>query len=268
MAHADGSPRSGSSVAVADPRLDPDPRFAPHAVLAPHYQRREEKQAFLRRAFDDAAAHYERIAGWGFLGTGGWYRRRALIAAGLAPGMRVIDVASGTGATARAATSIVGDAALVTCVEPSLGMLRESRRRLAARHVQGRAEAIPLADSAADFLSMGFALRHVDNLAIAFREFRRVLVPGGKLAILDITKPDSPFANRLMKAYFRDVLPGLTRLITGNRDATRLMRYYWETLDGMVAPARVLEALAAAGFVRPERRVELGIFSSYTAIAP
>ena len=42
-----------------------------------------------------------------------------------------------------------------------------------------------------------------------------------------------------MKAYFRDALPALTRLITGNRGATALMRYYWETLDGMVPPERV-----------------------------
>ncbi len=181
--------------------------------------------------------------------------------------MRVIDVAAGTGATARAAARIVGDARLVTCIEPSLGMLREGRLRLDAPQVQGRAEAIPLADGSADFVSMGFALRHVDDLAVAFGEFRRVLAAGGRLAILEVTKPDRPLANRLMKAYFRDLLPGLTRLLTGNGDAVRLMRYYWETLDAMVAPARVLEALAAAGFAQPERRVELGIFSSYTATA-
>jgi demethylmenaquinone methyltransferase/2-methoxy-6-polyprenyl-1,4-benzoquinol methylase len=248
--------------------VDTDPRFTPHNVLAPHYHRPEEKQAFLRRAFDEAAADYERITAWGFLGTGGWYRRRALIRAGLTKGMRVVDVASGTGETARAAARIIGDAALVTCIEPSLGMLREGQRRLAARHIQGRAEAIPLAEASADFVSMGYALRHVDDLAKAFGEFRRVLVAGGKLAILDITKPTGPLAAWLMRAYFRDVLPWLTGLITGNRNAVQLMRYHWETLDAMVAPERVLEALTAAGFARPARRVELGIFSSYTALVP
>ncbi len=242
-----------------------DPRFTPHQVLAPHYNSEQDKQPFLRRVFDDSARHYERIASWGFLGTGDWYRRQALKRAGLVPGMAVVDTAAGTGITARAAAAIAGGPQFVTCVEPSQGMLEESQRRLAARHIQGSADAIPLPDGCCDFVSMGFALRHVENLETAFREFRRIVRPGGKLLIMDITKPQGHFANGFVRFYFRDFMPRFTRLVTGSREATYLMEYYWETLDGMVDPALVLEALTASGWANPARHVEIGIFSEYTA---
>ena len=237
----------------------------PHSLLAEHYDVAEEKQTFLRKIFDDSAPHYESIARLGFFGSGQWYRRDALRRAGLRPGMRVLDVASGTGPTARAIRDIVGDEALITCLEPSAGMLAESKKTLGCEHIQATAEAMPVADASYDFLTMGFALRHVDDLEGAFIEYRRVLKPGGKVLILELTLPASRLARFFLKLYFKHTLPLIVRIFTGSREAAHMMWYYWDTMEQVVPPEMVVQALRGAGFAKVERRVSIGLFSEYEA---
>ncbi len=237
----------------------------PHAALPEHYSDPTAKQTFLRQIFDDAAPHYEAIARLGFFGSGQWYRKDALRRAGLRPGMRVLDVASGTGPTARAIREVVADESLITCVEPSAGMLAESRKTLRCEHIQATAEAIPLPDASFDFLTMGFALRHVDDLEGAFREYHRVLRPGGKALILELTLPRNRVARFFLKLYFKYLLPAVVRVCTRSRQAAHMMWYYWDTMEMVVSPETVVGALRAAGFREVERRVSIGLFSEYEA---
>ncbi len=240
----------------------------PHPLFTAHYRSTEEKERFLRTIFDQSAPHYESIVNWGFFGSGDRYRRQALLRGGLKKGMRVLDVATGTGPTARAAVHIVGDLRNIVGVDPSLGMMQESRKRLLVTCVQGVADHLPLRDQQFDFLVMGFALRHVERLEGAFSEYLRVLKPGGHVLILDITVPRNSFARKLSALYFRDVLPWLTQRFTRSGNATALMRYHWETLDQMVEPQWVAEALQAAGFRDVQRRRVLGVFSEYEGVRP
>lgn len=181
--------------------------------------------------------------------------------------MRVLDVASGTGPTARAIRDIVRDENLITCLEPSAGMLAESKKTLGCEHIQARAEAMPVPDAAYDFLTMGFALRHVDDLDSAFVEYRRVLKPGGKVVILELTLPENRAARFFLKLYFKYTLPAVVRLFQG-REAARMMWYYWDTMEQVVLPATVLQALDRAGFSQVQRRVSIGLFSEYEAVRP
>src|SRR5437867_1721338 len=121
------------------------------------------------------------------LGSGRSYRRWALKRAGLRPGMRLLDVATGTGLVALGAAGIIGEPGRVIGVDPSRGMLREAREALSGPLVQGRAEALPFRDDLFDMLSMGFALRHVADLGSASREYWRVLKPGGRLIVLEVS---------------------------------------------------------------------------------
>ncbi|WP_300449212.1 class I SAM-dependent methyltransferase [Accumulibacter sp.] len=238
---------------------------APHPPLTEYYAGESRRRDWLRTVFDNSAIDYDRVERLLALGSGSWYRRRALLRAGLAPGMRVIDVGVGTGLVAYQAARIVGAASLVTGVDPSPGMLGRARLPAGVRLIEGRAEALPLPDACADFLSMGYALRHVGDLAAAFDEFRRVLKPGGIVCLLEITRPATRWGQRLLKSYMRGVVPALAWCVARHADTPRLMRYYWDTVEHCVPPERVICALERAGFADARRHVEAAIFSEYLA---
>jgi len=238
----------------------------PHPTLSGRYATEEAKPEFVNRLFDKGARHYDGIVDWGFLRSGAWYRRWVQQRHGLRPGQRVLDVACGTGLVAVQAARLLGPGGDITCLDPSEGMLAVAREKLAARFVLGRAEAMPLADDSFDFLTMGYALRHVTSLEATFAEFRRVLRPGGRLLILEVTKPPGRIAGFFFRLYFGRLYPTLTQLFTRSRDARDMMRYYWETMDACVPPSTVLEALRAAGLVQVRRDTMLGLFSEYTAV--
>lgn len=239
----------------------------PHAPLAAYYGDAADRRRFLTRIFDDTAPDYDRIERLLALGTGPWYRRMALQRAGLAQGAQVLDVGIGTGLLAREALSLIGPAGRLVGVDPSPGMMGQVRLPGVDLR-QGRAEALPCADASCDFLSMGYALRHIDDLAAAFAEFRRVLRPGGRLVLLEISRPRSALASKLLKAYMRVLVPVLARLVARQGDTSRLWEYYWDTIEACVPPERIVVALQQAGFVDVDRYVELGIFSEYRGRVP
>src|SRR5262245_23919898 len=203
----------------------------PKASLSRYHATEEERSGFLRRLFDRVAPDYDRMERLFTIGTGSWYRGQALARAGLAPGMRVVDVGAGTGLVAREAARLVADPALVTGVDPSIGMLACARLPSGVRRVGGRAEAMPLADESCDFLSMGYALRHVGDLATTFREFRRVLRPGGRLCLLEITRPEGRLSRAVLRGYMRRVMPVVVRLVARTADTRQMWHYYCDTLD-------------------------------------
>jgi demethylmenaquinone methyltransferase/2-methoxy-6-polyprenyl-1,4-benzoquinol methylase len=182
--------------------------------------------------------------------------------------MTLLDVATGTGQVARAATSILGDHRGVVGLDPSAGMLRQARRVHAGPLVQGRAEEIPLGSEAFDMLSMGFALRHVDALEAAFGEYRRVLKPGGRLLMLEVSRPPSRLLRWAIRAYVGTILPLIIRLRTRSPDARLLMTYYWATIEDCVPPGRIVAALRQAGFVDVQHTLVAGCLSEYLARTP
>ena len=217
---------------------------APHVPLTDYYADEDARPGFVRNLFDKTAPDYDRIETLLAFGSGRWYRGQALGRAGLTAGMRVCDVGIGTGLVAREAIKLVGDPALIVGVDPSVGMM-EQARGLGVQLVEGRAESIPFPDATFDFLSMGYALRHISDLEVAFREFRRVLKPGGRLCLLEITKPEGRIASTLLKAYMKGVVPVLARCVGASSETAHLWRYYWDTIEACAAPERGLVFIAS-----------------------
>jgi demethylmenaquinone methyltransferase/2-methoxy-6-polyprenyl-1,4-benzoquinol methylase len=266
-AHRGSSSRSALGCAPAVSQT-PHTRLAPHPPLRDYYAREEDRHAWVLGLFNRTACDYDRVERVMALGSGSRYRRRALQAAGLRSGMRVFDVGVGTGLVAREAAAICGDPTGVTGVDPSPGMVENAKVPPGVRLVAGSAESIPAGDGEADFLCMGYALRHVADLSAAFCEFYRVLKPAGRLCLLEITCPDHPWSQTLLKFYMRVMVPVAARLVARHRDTPELMRYYWDTIEACAPPQVIQSALATAGFVEVTRHVALGIFSEYRALKP
>src|SRR2546421_5057700 len=138
--------------------------LSPHPTLKNYYSAPAVKRKFLSHIFDETATDYDHVERLLSFGTGSWYRRRALCRAGLAAGMNTLDIAVGTGLVAREEIRLTGNPNLVIGIDPSIGMMRQAVQSLGISAILGIGEQIPIASAQFDFLSLGYALRHLADL--------------------------------------------------------------------------------------------------------
>ena len=241
----------------------------PHPPLQQYYTDEADRRTYLDHGFDVSARYYDGISRLMAFGTDRWYRRQALLRAGLTAGMAMVDVGCGTGLSAGAALDIIGPHGSIVGVDPSLGMLTEAvqQKRFHAG-VRGLAESLPLRDNQFDFLGMSFALRHVADLQLAFREFQRVLKPGGVILITEMTLPPTGLSYWFLRCYIKYMVPFFSRILSGSRETQQLYRYCWDTHDYCVPPETIEASLHAVGLEDVQRWVDVKIFSQYTARKP
>lgn len=240
--------------------LKDDPR------LRAHFDGEAERRQLTQDLFNEAAGGYDSAESLTALGSGAWYRREVLRRCGLREGMTLVDVAAGTGLVTVAGLELVGPAGRVIAVDPSPGMLAELRKKVSVQVIEAFAEAMPLPDAQADFLSMGYALRHVDDLERAFSEYHRVLRPGGKVCLMEISRPRSRLLRSLMWFHISVLVPLLARLTGRHADVRRLWAYYGDTIEAAIDPETILQALRDAGFTQVDCAVSLGVFREYTGV--
>jgi demethylmenaquinone methyltransferase/2-methoxy-6-polyprenyl-1,4-benzoquinol methylase len=238
----------------------------PHPPLEKYYGDPGHREEYVRELFDETAPWYDWAVRFMSFGSGSWYRREALKRIGLQPGMRLLDLATGTGVVARAAAEVTKDERAIVGIDASIGMLASGRTHNPKVH--GAAEHIPVLSNAFDALTIGFALRHFADLGAVFDECHRALRPGGRILILEITAPERRVPRALLGAYMGTIVPAAMRVRSRSRRAAEMLRYYWETTRDCVRPEVIVDALRAAGFEDVKRNVALGIFSEYSATKP
>jgi demethylmenaquinone methyltransferase/2-methoxy-6-polyprenyl-1,4-benzoquinol methylase len=243
-------------------------RIAPHPVLQDYYGKEEDRRTRVDNMFDSSAEHYDWITDVMSFGSGRWYRKQVLLRTGVKSGDKVLDVGAGTGVVSWLAQQIVGETGLVVALDPSKGMLTQAVKLGVTRATQGLGEALPFEDNTFDYVTMGYALRHVADLGAAFSEYQRVLKPGGKILLLEITRPEGKVAIALLKFYLKGIIPNLAKIFRRSADTKVLMRYYWDTIEQCVPPATIVKALETTGLLNSKRAIVMGVFSEYTGTKP
>jgi len=179
-----------------------------------------EKAARVRGVFDSVAGKYDLMNDLMSAGMHRLWKRFALSQTGLRPGQRALDVASGTGDLGAGLARQVGSSGLAVLTDINREMLSRGRDRLLDRGIAGNvafviadAERLPFPDRTFDCVTIGFGLRNVTDKAAALASMRRVLRPGGRLLVLEFSRPQitglKPLYDELHA--LADELPGAPR---------------------------------------------------------
>ena len=198
----------------------------------------------VRAMFDRIARVYDRMNSVMTAGLHHRWRERAADLARVGPGDRALDVATGTGDLALALARRVGSSGEVVGSDFSEGMLAIARRKdPSLRWEWGNALELPYADDEFDAATVGFGARNFSELDRGLAEMARVVRPGGRVVVLEITNPQRPPLSTFFSLWFDRVVPALGRL-TGDSEA---YVYLPRSVKRFPAPDALAARLAAAG---------------------
>jgi len=214
----------------------------------------DEKVRMVGGVFHSVASRYDLMND---LMSGGIHRiwkRVAIELSGVRPGQHILDVAGGTGDLTSRFSREVGPTGKVVLSDINSSMLGTGRDRLLDEGVCGNvefvlanAEALPFRDASFDCVTIAFGLRNVTHKDRALASMLRVLKPGGRLLVLEFSKPTSEFLGKLYDAYSFGVIPKIGKLVAGDEDS---YRYLAESIRMHPDQETLRDMMEDAGFER------------------
>lgn len=209
-----------------------------------------EKAGLVRGVFDSVASRYDVMNDLMSLGVHRLWKRFAIELAGVRPGQRVLDLASGTGDLADRFADLVGPDGLVLMTDINAAMLGVGRDRMVDRghagnlaYAQVNAEALPFPEDTFDLVTIAFGLRNVTHKEKALAAMYQALRPGGRALVLEFSKPLNKPLEKLYDLYSFHILPRIGELVAKDAESYRYlaesirMHPDQETLKGMMEQA-------------------------------
>jgi len=212
----------------------------------------DEKAKLVADVFHSVAAKYDLMNDLMSFGLHRIWKRFAINQAALHAGQRVLDVASGTGDLAKACAKKIGPTGKVIMTDINEAMLQVGRDRMTdagllqnIEYVIADAECLPFAENDFDCVTIAFGLRNVTDKAAALRSMYRVLKPGGKLLILEFSKPTAPIISKFYDLYSFNIIPKIGELVTNDKDS---YQYLVESIRMHPDQETLKSMLITAGF--------------------
>jgi demethylmenaquinone methyltransferase/2-methoxy-6-polyprenyl-1,4-benzoquinol methylase len=215
-----------------------------------------EKKARVRGVFDSVAARYDLMNDVMSFGLHRYWKRFTVARTGLKPGQSALDVAAGSADLSIPLARRVGPTGCVCVTDINREMLEVGRDRLLDAGIAGNAsclladaEALPFADSSFHCVTIGFGLRNVTDKDAALKSMFRVLRPGGRLLVLEFSRPKLGPVNAIYDVYSFNILPRMGQLIADDADS---YRYLAESIRLHPDQETLKAMMESAGFERCE----------------
>jgi len=169
------------------------------------------------KMFDDVANRYDFLNDLLSLGRTKAWRRAVTSIIAPKPGMKILDIAAGTGSSSR---PLVDKGAEVTALDFSQGMIKQGRKQNKnINFVQGDALKLPFEDNSFDVTTISFGLRNTSSTEIALKEALRVTKDGGRIVVAEFSHPVNPIFKKIYLNYLMKALPVIVKKISKNPDA-------------------------------------------------
>ena len=227
----------------------------------------EAKRAFVRQMFDGIARRYDLLNHLLSMGVDIVWRKKTIDRLRPGPNWRILDLATGTGDLGFECGKRAGDIQVIG-VDPSVPMLREGTKKNKSRanpvaFLCGDGECLPFGEGTFDGVTIGFGIRNVAELETALSEMCRVLKVGGRVAVLEFSRPRTPVFRGLYNFYFQRILPRIGRMVSRDPNA---YRYLYESVMLFPEGDDFCRRLSDAGFADIQAvRLSFGIATIYLA---